>query len=73
MKKEKKIITSKRRSFIKKAGLLTFGVAGASVVKAPYAYSASNPIKWRLQTYSGAPLVHMLSNHKLKHLINGIE
>jgi hypothetical protein len=36
--------------------LLTFGVAGASVVKAPYAYSASNPIKWRLQTYSGAPL-----------------
>ena len=32
MKKEKKIITSKRRSFIKKAGLLTFGVAGASVV-----------------------------------------
>ena len=56
MKKEKKIITSKRRSFIKKAGLLTFGVAGASVIKAPYAYSASNPIKWRLQTYSGAPL-----------------
>ncbi|MEX1347614.1 MAG: sulfatase-like hydrolase/transferase, partial [Desulfobacterales bacterium] len=22
----------------------------------PYAYSATNPIKWRLQTYSGAPL-----------------
>ena len=56
MKKDKKIITSKRRSFIKKAGLLTLGAAGASVVKAPYAYSASNPIKWRLQTYSGAPL-----------------
>ena len=56
MKKNKKIITSKRRSFIKKAGLLTLGAAGASVVKAPYAYSASNPIKWRLQTYSGAPL-----------------
>ena len=47
MKKEKKIITSKRRSFIKKAGLLTLGAAGASVVKAPYAYSASNPITWR--------------------------
>ncbi len=56
MKKEKKIITNKRRSFIKKAGLLTLGAAGASVVKAPYVYAASNPIKWRLQTYSGAPL-----------------
>ena len=56
MKKEKKLITSKRRSFIKKAGFLTFGVAGASVVNAPYAYSASNPIKWRLQTLS---LIHI--------------
>jgi len=56
MKKDKKIITNKRRSFIKKAGLLTLGAAGATAIKAPYAYSASNPIKWRLQTYSGAPL-----------------
>ena len=56
MKKDKKIITNKRRSFIKKAGLLTLGAAGAATIKAPYAYSASNPIKWRLQTYSGAPL-----------------
>ena len=56
MKKNKKIITNKRRSFIKKAGLLTLGAAGATTIKAPYAYSASNPIKWRLQTYSGAPL-----------------
>ena len=56
MKKNKKIITNKRRSFIKKAGLLTLGAAGATAIKAPYAYSASNPIKWRLQTYSGAPL-----------------
>jgi TRAP-type mannitol/chloroaromatic compound transport system substrate-binding protein len=56
VKKDKKIITNKRRSFIKKAGLLTLGVAGATTIKAPYAYSASNPIKWRLQTYSGAPL-----------------
>ena len=23
---------------------------------APYGYAATNPIKWRLQTYSGAPL-----------------
>jgi len=46
-----------RRDFIKKAGVAT-GVAAASTVfgTAPYAYSASNPIKWRLQTYSGAPL-----------------
>ena len=56
MKKDKKIITNKRRSFIKKAGLLTLGAAGATTVKAPYAFSATNPIKWRLQTYSGAPL-----------------
>jgi TRAP-type C4-dicarboxylate transport system substrate-binding protein len=56
VKKDKKIITNKRRSFIKKAGLLTLGAAGAATVKAPYGYAASNPIKWRLQTYSGAPL-----------------
>ena len=55
MKKDKKLIT-KRRSVIKKAGLLTLGAAGAATVKAPYVYSATNPIKWRLQTYSGAPL-----------------
>ena len=42
MKKDKKIITNKRRSFIKKAGLLTLGAAGATAIKAPYAYSASN-------------------------------
>ena len=48
MKKDKKIITNKRRSFIKKAGLLTLGAAGATAIKAPYAYSASNPIKWIL-------------------------
>ena len=56
VKKDKKIITNKRRSFIKKAGLLTLGAAGATTVKAPYAFYATNPIKWRLQTYSGAPL-----------------
>ena len=55
MKKQKKLI--QRRSFIKKAGLLTLGgVAGAVAIKAPYGYTATNPIKWRLQTYSGAPL-----------------
>lgn len=43
-----------RRSFVKKVGAGTAGILAAGT--APYAYSASNPIKWRLQTYSGAPL-----------------
>jgi hypothetical protein len=46
-----------RRDFIKKAGVTAAGaVAASTVFGAPYVYSASNPIKWRLQTYSGAPL-----------------
>ena len=51
----KKNTLTKRRDFIKKAGLVTAGV-GAATLAAPYGYAASNPIKWRLQTYSGAPL-----------------
>lgn len=43
-----------RRSFVKKAGTGVAGILAAGT--APYAYSATNPIKWRLQTYSGAPL-----------------
>ncbi len=43
-----------RRDFIKKAGVAATGAVAAST--APYVYSATNPIKWRLQTYSGAPL-----------------
>ena len=49
----------KRRDFLKKAGVTTAGAAGAvaaSTLSAPYVYAATNPIKWRLQTYSGAPL-----------------
>ena len=46
MKKDKKIVTNKRRSFIKKAGLLTLGAAGATTVKAPYAFSATNPVSY---------------------------
>ena len=53
--KNKKNIT-KRREFLKKAGLVSAGAIGASTLAAPYAYAATNPIKWRLQTYSGAPL-----------------
>ena len=44
--------TQNRREFIKQAGIA--GILAAGV--APYAYSQSNPIKWRLQSYSGAPL-----------------
>ena len=47
---------TKRRDFLKKAGLVTAGAVGASTLAAPYGYAATNPIKWRLQTYSGAPL-----------------
>ena len=45
-----------RRDFLKKAGAATVGAAGAATLSAPYSYAATNPIKWRLQTYSGAPL-----------------
>ncbi len=51
--------TNPRREFLKKAGVATVGAAGAvaaGTASAPYVYAASNPIKWRLQTYSGAPL-----------------
>ncbi|MEK9896123.1 MAG: hypothetical protein VW518_06815, partial [Burkholderiaceae bacterium] len=54
--KKSKITPSSRRSFIKKAGLFSAAAIGATVAKAPYVYAASNPVKWRLQTYSGAPL-----------------
>ena len=43
-----------RRDFVKRASTGTAGILAAAT--APYAYSATNPIKWRLQTYSGAPL-----------------
>ena len=54
MKKNSKL--TKRRDFLKKAGLVTAGAVGATTLSAPYGYAATNPIKWRLQTYSGAPL-----------------
>ena len=52
----KKTNLTKRRDFIKKAGLVTAAGVGATALSAPYGYAATNPIKWRLQTYSGAPL-----------------
>ncbi len=64
MKEEKTAIETKtldqkttRRDFIKKAGVATGAIAASAALGAPYySYAASNPIKWRLQTYSGAPL-----------------
>ena len=44
-----------RRSFLKQAGLVTAGAAGATTLAAP-AVIAQSPIKWRLQTYAGAAL-----------------
>ena len=43
-----------RRNFVKNLGAGTAGILAAGT--APYAFSQTNPIKWRLQTYSGAPL-----------------
>ncbi|MCC7252638.1 TRAP transporter substrate-binding protein [Hyphomicrobium sp.] len=45
-----------RREFLKKAGAMTAGVAGATTIGAPYVKAQSTPIKWRLQTYAGAAL-----------------
>ena len=44
-----------RRSFLKKAGLVTAGAASATTLAAP-AVIAQTPAKWRLQTYAGAAL-----------------
>ena len=44
-----------RRTFLKRAGLAGAGAVGASTLAAPYV-KAQGPIKWRLQTYAGAPL-----------------
>ncbi len=58
-KKKSTATTSPRRDFLRKAGVATVG-AGAAVaassLSAPAVHAQSGPIKWRLQTYSGAPL-----------------
>ena len=48
-------ILATRRNFLKKAGLGGAAAASATLA-APYVNAQSAPIKWRLQTYSGAPL-----------------
>ena len=64
VKKDKKIITNKRRSFIKKAGLLTLGAAGATTVKAPYASLQQIQLNGDYRPILELHLVHTLSNHK---------
>ena len=45
-----------RRSFLKNAGIGGAAAVAGSTLAAPYVKAQSAPIKWRLQTYSGAPL-----------------
>ncbi len=46
---------TKRRDFLKKAGVATAGAVAATTVNAPYV-KAQKTIKWRLQTYAGPAL-----------------
>ncbi len=46
---------TKRRDFLKRAGLASAGAVGASSLAAPYV-KAQSPITWRLQTYAGPAL-----------------
>lgn len=48
-------ILASRREFMKKAGIGTAAAASATLA-APAVIAQTGPIKWRLQTYSGAPL-----------------
>ena len=52
--KDNKEKTTSRRDFIKTAGATATGAA--IITGAPMVYAKTNPIKWRMQTYSGAPL-----------------
>ena len=45
-----------RRSFLKHAGIGGAAAVAGSTLAAPYVKAQGGPIKWRLQTYSGAPL-----------------
>jgi TRAP-type mannitol/chloroaromatic compound transport system substrate-binding protein len=48
-------ILASRRSFLRRSVAGVGAVAGATLA-APYVNAQTGPIKWRLQTYSGAPL-----------------
>ena len=49
-------ILDARRRFLGKAGLGGAAVAAGTVLGAPAVHAQGAPIRWRLQTYSGAPL-----------------
>ncbi|TDQ81376.1 TRAP-type C4-dicarboxylate transport system substrate-binding protein [Dongia mobilis] len=49
-------ILSTRRDMLRKAGLGAGALVAASTLGAPRVVAQTGPIKWRLQTYSGAPL-----------------
>lgn len=49
-------ILASRRNFLKNAGLGGAAVVAGSTLAAPAVLAQSAPIKWRLQTYSGAAL-----------------
>ena len=49
-------ILSTRRNLLKKAGLGAGVLAASATIAAPRVVAQTGPIKWRLQTYSGAPL-----------------
>ena len=48
-------ILASRRAFLRRAGLGA-GAAAASTLAAPAVIAQNGPIRWRLQSYSGAPL-----------------
>ncbi len=48
-------ILASRRNFLRQSVMGAGAVAGATLA-APYVNAQTGPIKWRLQTYSGAPL-----------------
>jgi TRAP-type mannitol/chloroaromatic compound transport system substrate-binding protein len=51
-----KEILATRRNFLGKAVLGAGAAVAGSTVAAPFVHAKTGPIKWRLQTYSGAPL-----------------
>jgi TRAP-type mannitol/chloroaromatic compound transport system substrate-binding protein len=56
---------TKRRDFLKRAGVATVAAAASTTIAAPYV-KAQSPIKWRMQTYAGPAL----SEHVIKNSID---
>jgi len=66
---------TKRRDFLKQAGVATAGAVAATTISAPAVHAASKKmIKWRLQTYAGAALAKQVikpSIDKFNIIANG--